>query len=257
MSRPLYLIAAAGAAFLSAASPTLATTIEIDTLLNNASFEGSGGWTYNGSPSPGGAVYAPTSNQYTAGADGLASGIVPNGSNVAYIPTSVSGSGEIIQITSATYSANTDYTFSFWVGTPKTLANTSTSISTTPINPSVLYGYWLRDGVANSNLGSGTNSNAWTGTFTITAPAVGQWQLETVTLSQQSIAAAVAVGHTIGIEFYDGGSQNDQEVNFDIGPATSGGNGGAATPLPAALPLFATGLGAMGLLGWRRKRKAA
>jgi hypothetical protein len=31
----------------------------------------------------------------------------------------------------------------------------------------------------------------------------------------------------------------------------------AATPLPAALPLFATGLGAMGLFGWRRKRKAA
>jgi hypothetical protein len=28
-----------------------------------------------------------------------------------------------------------------------------------------------------------------------------------------------------------------------------------ATPLPAALPLFAGGLGAMGLLGWRRKRK--
>jgi hypothetical protein len=30
-----------------------------------------------------------------------------------------------------------------------------------------------------------------------------------------------------------------------------------ATPLPAALPLFAGGLGALGLLGWRRKRKAA
>jgi hypothetical protein len=29
------------------------------------------------------------------------------------------------------------------------------------------------------------------------------------------------------------------------------------TPLPAALPLFATGLGATGLFGWRRKRKAA
>jgi hypothetical protein len=29
------------------------------------------------------------------------------------------------------------------------------------------------------------------------------------------------------------------------------------TPLPAALPLFITGLGALGLLGWRRKRKAA
>jgi hypothetical protein len=30
-----------------------------------------------------------------------------------------------------------------------------------------------------------------------------------------------------------------------------------ATPLPAALPLFATGLGLTGLLGWRRKRKAS
>jgi len=27
-------------------------------------------------------------------------------------------------------------------------------------------------------------------------------------------------------------------------------------PLPAALPLFATGIGGLGLLGWRRKRKA-
>jgi hypothetical protein len=28
-------------------------------------------------------------------------------------------------------------------------------------------------------------------------------------------------------------------------------------PLPATLPPFATGLGALGLLGWRRKRKLA
>jgi hypothetical protein len=27
------------------------------------------------------------------------------------------------------------------------------------------------------------------------------------------------------------------------------------TPLPAALPLFVTGLGAFGLIGWRRKRE--
>ena len=31
----------------------------------------------------------------------------------------------------------------------------------------------------------------------------------------------------------------------------------APTPLPATWPLFATGIGAIGLLGWRRKRKAA
>jgi len=61
-------------------------------------------------------------------------------------------------------------------------------------------------------------------------------------------------------------------VGFDggpiiVGPALGGGDPPyffavtsgevtAATPLPAALPLFATGLGAIGLLGWRRKRKA-
>jgi hypothetical protein len=32
---------------------------------------------------------------------------------------------------------------------------------------------------------------------------------------------------------------------------------GVAVPLPGTLPLFATGLGALGLLGWRRQRKAA
>jgi hypothetical protein len=31
----------------------------------------------------------------------------------------------------------------------------------------------------------------------------------------------------------------------------------ASIPLPGALPLFATGLGVLGLLGWRRKRKQA
>lgn len=32
---------------------------------------------------------------------------------------------------------------------------------------------------------------------------------------------------------------------------------GVETPLPAALPLFATGLGGLGLLGWRRKKKTS
>jgi len=31
----------------------------------------------------------------------------------------------------------------------------------------------------------------------------------------------------------------------------------AEVPIPATLPLFATALGALGLLGWRRKRKVA
>jgi hypothetical protein len=46
----------------------------------------------------------------------------------------------------------------------------------------------------------------------------------------------------------------NSETSADFG---SRGFSGGSTPLPAALPLFATGLGAFGLLGWRRKRKSA
>jgi hypothetical protein len=45
---------------------------------------------------------------------------------------------------------------------------------------------------------------------------------------------------------------NGQFWYTDPPPADIGG----AVPLPAALPLFASGLVGLGLLGWRRKRKA-
>jgi hypothetical protein len=57
-----------------------------------------------------------------------------------------------------------------------------------------------------------------------------------------------------------------QDVTPASGPIVqNGGDLGTAfnqaatttTPLPAALPLFGTGLGALGLFGWRRKRKNA
>jgi hypothetical protein len=49
---------------------------------------------------------------------------------------------------------------------------------------------------------------------------------------------------------WGGGEFADESFTIDvIAPTTT-------TPLPATLPLFATGLGALGLLGWRRKRKA-
>ena len=48
-----------------------------------------------------------------------------------------------------------------------------------------------------------------------------------------------------------------QSFNFCGECLTTGPLKSNSTPLPAALPLFATGLGALGLLGWRRKRKAA
>jgi len=46
--------------------------------------------------------------------------------------------------------------------------------------------------------------------------------------------------------------------NLAFNQNTVGGdNTNGATPLPAALPLFATGLGGLGLLGWRRKRRTS
>ncbi len=44
-------------------------------------------------------------------------------------------------------------------------------------------------------------------------------------------------------DIFNGGAQSFD--NFSI----------VETPLPAALPLFATGLGALGLLGWRRRKR--
>ena len=57
------------------------------------------------------------------------------------------------------------------------------------------------------------------------------------------------VGDTLTVDFAGGDVSGTAAANFTFS--------GSATPLPAALPLFASGLGALGLLGWRRKRKNA
>ena len=60
------------------------------------------------------------------------------------------------------------------------------------------------------------------------------------------------LGGPVGLVTYTGpwgGSNGSFDTELTLTPL--------ATPLPGALPLFATGLGALGLLGWRKKRKAA
>jgi hypothetical protein len=59
-------------------------------------------------------------------------------------------------------------------------------------------------------------------------------------------ATFATLGATPGTYVWTWGTGADQSFTLEIG----------ATPLPATLPLFATGFGALGLLGWRRKRKA-
>jgi hypothetical protein len=59
---------------------------------------------------------------------------------------------------------------------------------------------------------------------------------------------------TLKVDFWTNSSQTKSTgdlLSHSIGTSAS------ATPLPAALPLYATGLGALALLRWRRKRKNA
>jgi hypothetical protein len=60
---------------------------------------------------------------------------------------------------------------------------------------------------------------------------------------------------TIDLTFFNA---NDWSMTPGIvlGVNDPSGGGGQQTPLPAALPLFAGGLGLVGLIAWRRKRKA-
>ena len=65
------------------------------------------------------------------------------------------------------------------------------------------------------------------------------------------------VPYTLAGVALNGGFQPFGQITDTIDGLAFLGEAAPATPLPAALPLFATGLGGLGLLGWRRKRKVA
>ncbi len=111
-----------------------------------------------------------------------------------------------------------------------------------------------------ANIGLGANS--------ATGPEVFMWAsahelfLPTGYVSDSAVGTSTAtfagttlaaLGLTSGasFEWTWGAGTGDQTFTIQIGTPVS------AVPLPAALPLFATGLGALGLLGWRRKKKLA
>jgi len=67
--------------------------------------------------------------------------------------------------------------------------------------------------------------------------------------------AAAFVNGTIGGNPDGCGPQGQSECIPQVAITYDYTAGAAATPLPTALPLFASGLGALGLFGWRRRRK--
>jgi hypothetical protein len=72
---------------------------------------------------------------------------------------------------------------------------------------------------------------------------------------QITLPASFAGNTLVSIMFNGSNAGNPQGQPF-LAALTAETPGTSAVPLPAALPLFATGLGALGLLGWRRKKKA-
>ena len=121
---------------------------------------------------------------------------------------------------------------------------------------------------------SETNGVAFTANLNVnaiilfTVIGAGNGSVQNVTSSTTATSAAVVAAFTglgtfpadfhyqsvcgPGIATCGTGWSGSLDITYNFTPSTT-----AETPLPAALPLFATGLGALGLLGWRRKRKAA
>jgi hypothetical protein len=144
---------------------------------------------------------------------------------------------------------------------------------------------WDLSGVTFNDGGTASGSFV----FDATADAYDSWNITTTGGSQvttgfdyTNLNSSILNGSTTGLFIGTAGLVNELDLGFSGVLTNAGGtftlsgfehqlsgfqsrsiDGGsitteiAATPLPAALPLFAGGLGVMGLLGWRRNRKNA
>ena len=127
------------------------------------------------------------------------------------------------------------------------LANFSVNVATDPI--------FVVDLLDNKSLGKGFDS----ATFQISENGA---VLENHLFTDLASAQAFFSDNPINLTLLAG--LNIVQLSFN--EKISGGDGFAfdyattssvVTPLPTTLPLFATGLAGLGLLGWRRKKKAA
>jgi hypothetical protein len=97
--------------------------------------------------------------------------------------------------------------------------------------------------VTNANLIGSTNVMLGFN-WSLAAGGFAYWQSQGGCSASEPAGSCTVVGSSPEPE---GEPQIYGTLSFELAPV--------ATPLPAALPLFAAGLGALGLFGWRRKRK--
>ena len=134
---------------------------------------------------------------------------------------------------------------------------------------------------------SDIHATLWNGTTSVDlAPLGARSEAFGINLSEQVVGYSTSANGQVRATLWDGGSIIDLNTVLDstdgwtLAYAEAINNSGqivgygvnglgqteaflltpdaslSATPLPTSLPLLATGLGAFGLLGWRRKRKA-
>ena len=245
----------AGAALMVSAAPTWAATINLNAgYITNPSFETGVLSPWVADPTGNGAgVYVPTALDYTAGSDGLASGIVPDGTHVAFTPASGgAGAGIFSQELSTKFVAGNDYTLSVWVAMPNLVQTpncTGAGGSCANNANNTTFSIDLTYATGTNGVGGGRAGGGLTGTISKDAVAItslGVWALYTIDVTDNSVNNADIV---VNLRSDTGGISQPHQVDFDIAPT--------ATPLPAALPLFAGGLGVIGLFARRRKQKNA
>jgi hypothetical protein len=133
------------------------------------------------------------------------------------------------------------------------LADNSTSAATNVIIDSYPAGIGL--GLATPFDAVTTASGVPDNAFTVTSGLITSYLFESYSFFNWTLC----MGPCSPTAFLQNDAINSDFSGFFVGtndpvtftPVTN------TTPLPAALPLFASGLGALGLLGWRRKRKAS
>lgn len=152
-----------------------------------------------------------------------------------------------------------------------TISGSMTTDGTSPVAAADISAYSLSFINSGSTVFTLTNSNASPSTPLITG--------SDLTTTATTISFNFGDDSAFGSAYFESsgaysiGFYNEFSANLTTGEIEIGTPGNAdillyptgdvvlgsvsTTPLPATLPLFATGLGALGLFGWRRKRKAA